>query len=651
MLMSEERATYDLSPLGQAAVDYARRGYWVFPCEPRGKKPLGRLVPHGLNQASNDPAVIADWWTKQPNANIGISCGPSKLVVVDVDPRHGGDESIRDLMAKYPEMDDTLTGETGGGGWHLCFLAPAVPISNSTGSLAPGLDVRGVGGYIVAPPSIHPDGKAYEWMAGYGIEEKLPAKLPLPLIEALTTSPDGADAPVDVAAVLGGVGEGERDWQLFRLAAKLRYADLPIDWAYRLVGEAAAACVPAFPADEARKKVESAYRYPAGKVAVVAEPVVDPETGAEVVGLGTPDDLWAIIRDGVPEPSWLVQDILVPGGIHMLHGEPEHGKTWIALWAVRELARSGRRILVIDEETGKNRMAEKLQTMGFTEGEVNMIRYFGFRMADFHNFDDLAQRIAHEVDDYEPALVVFDSLADALMSAGMDENDAIDVTRWITTVCTYTSQRTGAAFLLIDHITKAADNTRYSRGSGAKLAEMDVAWLCKQVFEFDRTRVGIVDLIRKKNRPGTLKEAVRFSIGGYNGEFVCEPFNVNRPWVTINEVPDAERKIIALLITKGDEGAQKAELLEVAGVGKTKGGDHIANLLKEGRIRAEGATKDRRFYSTAVESQSIAVESNDSTTRPHSPFRGVRAVESKTSGENDDGQFEPPPPYILDEED
>src|SRR5579875_2962345 len=91
-----------------AALSYARRGWHVFPCRPRAKDPDGRLAPRGHLQATTDEATIRRWWAASPHANIGIACGPSGLIVLDIDPRHGGDENLRDLLARCGPLPETV---------------------------------------------------------------------------------------------------------------------------------------------------------------------------------------------------------------------------------------------------------------------------------------------------------------------------------------------------------------------------------------------------------------------------------------------------------------------------------------------------------------------------------------------------------------
>lgn len=146
--------------LAKAAEHYATSGLHVFPLRPREKTPL---TPHGHKDATTDLAQVRAWWDQWPDANIGLACGPSKIVVIDID----GDEGMASWDALAARLDLQVTTRvvrTGGGGLHLYFRAPGAAIRNSAGKLGRGIDVRGEGGYVVLPPSVHPSGRPYEWL-------------------------------------------------------------------------------------------------------------------------------------------------------------------------------------------------------------------------------------------------------------------------------------------------------------------------------------------------------------------------------------------------------------------------------------------------------------------------------------------------------
>jgi Bifunctional DNA primase/polymerase, N-terminal len=150
----------------EAALEYARDGIPVFPCNPLDKKPL---TINGFKNATVDENQIREWWTKWPNSMIAAPTGPaSGMWVVDVDQDSGrsidGTKTLTDLIAQYGELSKTLMTITPRGGRHLIFIwMNGVEIYNSTGKLGPGVDVRGEGGYVCLPPSRRADGALYQW--------------------------------------------------------------------------------------------------------------------------------------------------------------------------------------------------------------------------------------------------------------------------------------------------------------------------------------------------------------------------------------------------------------------------------------------------------------------------------------------------------
>ncbi|MBS0592030.1 MAG: bifunctional DNA primase/polymerase [Proteobacteria bacterium] len=178
---------------GAAALRYAARGWAVFPLQPAGKQPRTR---HGLHDATSDRRRIRAWWAACPTANIGLATG--RLVVLDVDGEEGR-ASLAALEGDRGPLPPTLRALTARGA-HLYFLAPPGPaIPNSAGRLGRGLDVRGEGGYVVAPPSVHPDGGTYRW-ASRATPAMLPEHLAASLRHAPTRARDRAPLPTALRA-------------------------------------------------------------------------------------------------------------------------------------------------------------------------------------------------------------------------------------------------------------------------------------------------------------------------------------------------------------------------------------------------------------------------------------------------------------------
>lgn len=145
------------------------------PLRPKGKAPLGALVPHGKDDATTDLATALGWWRRAPRANVGIVCGPSGFIALDVDPRNGGDDTLHELEVELGELPLTIESHSGGGGRHLLFRHPGGQLVGIAGE---GLDVKDAG-YIVAPPSIHPEtGRPYAWSVDGDPDEVELAELP-----------------------------------------------------------------------------------------------------------------------------------------------------------------------------------------------------------------------------------------------------------------------------------------------------------------------------------------------------------------------------------------------------------------------------------------------------------------------------------------
>ncbi len=190
-----------------AVLGYIRIGWWVLPLEPRSKKPLAKLVPNGVHGATNDPAVAIDWWTRYPEANVGIAVKPSGLVVIDIDPRNGGFETMERLEAQHGALVSDVSAFTGGGGEHRGFLAQDT--HNLPGKLGPGVDLKS-DGYICVYPSIHPCGKRYEWEASSDpLEGVLPSMLPSWVRDLSRTGPLlAATGNAAWATAMAGVAAG-----------------------------------------------------------------------------------------------------------------------------------------------------------------------------------------------------------------------------------------------------------------------------------------------------------------------------------------------------------------------------------------------------------------------------------------------------------
>ena len=158
-------------------------------CTSPGKHPI---PSNGLKAATRNIDQICQWWTAHPNANLGIPTGRANgLLVIDVDngpEKHGEDNlmALEDTLERLPETWESLTG---GGGRHLFFQYPeGLDVRNSTSKLAPNIDVRAEGGYVIAEPARHASGRIYAWETTHMPEDVPLAQLPMSWLNALTGS-------------------------------------------------------------------------------------------------------------------------------------------------------------------------------------------------------------------------------------------------------------------------------------------------------------------------------------------------------------------------------------------------------------------------------------------------------------------------------
>jgi len=235
-------------------------------CRNRGKHPRydKKLLKNGTHSGTTDPEMLAKWWEKWPEANIGISTGKKSFDALDVDLRGDGPETLKDLEEKHGEVPDTIEQITGSGGRQVMFTYCGGLVGNRV-RFAEGLDTRSDGGLVVVPPSLHESGKRYRWEASSDpFDGKELAQMPQWLLGEILQNRKkygNNGTGVDVAKILSGVPEGERDAELFRYACRLRTIGLQRPEAEACVLNAAAKCIPPFDEKIALRKVVQAWRY------------------------------------------------------------------------------------------------------------------------------------------------------------------------------------------------------------------------------------------------------------------------------------------------------------------------------------------------------------------------------------------------------
>jgi hypothetical protein len=219
--LGKSGATDVMASVSEEVRDYMARGWSIIPIRVGDKRPLVRWEEFQRRRPGE--AETRGWFRAWPDAGIGIVTGTvSGLVVLDVDVRHAGDVALEQLEREHGRLPATVECRTGGGGRHLYFAHPGALVRNKVG-LAPGIDIRGDGGYVVAPPSVHASGVRYTWAEGRTPESIGIAPLPDWLLRQAIEEPTRRGHPLTYwrRLVCEGVPAGERNNTIASLAGHL----------------------------------------------------------------------------------------------------------------------------------------------------------------------------------------------------------------------------------------------------------------------------------------------------------------------------------------------------------------------------------------------------------------------------------------------
>lgn len=242
----------------RTALALAQRKLAVFPCRPRDKRPA---TANGLKDATTDPEAITAWWRSEPSYNIAIATGTvSNIFAIDIDGVDAEGE-LRRLEADSGALPATVEAITARGR-HVYFTMPDTDVRNSAGKIAPGIDVRGTGGYVLAPPSLHPTGRRYAWSVdSANTFAAAPGWLVAMAAAPLKGNGAGAVPASTWRELVKGVAEGARDCSATKLAGHLlRHRIDPIVALELLQGWNATRCDPPLPEADIERIVASIAR-------------------------------------------------------------------------------------------------------------------------------------------------------------------------------------------------------------------------------------------------------------------------------------------------------------------------------------------------------------------------------------------------------
>lgn len=418
------------------ALYYANLGLAVLPLKPPripGQKKPGKepLTTHGLKDATTNQNVIKKWWDMWPDANIGIATGSRSggLVVIDLDrrPEEGFDgyETLKNWQLIYGNLPETWLSITGSGGYHFFYKDSAA--NRSRTSLYEGVDIKGEGGYIVAPPSIHQNGHTYEW-------EQAPEEIALSTADDRVTKflqgkPQGTTT--EGFQVPETIPEGQRVSTMVKLIGSQRSKGLSTEAIRAAVrAENEARCVPPLTDTELEKEVFPALKrdWPAEKPYSAGKMGKPPREKVSLVFMSDVEE---------EETTWLFQPYVPRGKVTICAAYPGTGKTYLLCYmaACVSTGRSFFNMVPFDNKPG--RVIYLTAEDGIGDTIKKRLRICGANMNNIATVKDKtalsfdSPEIEEYLQEFKPELLIFDPFqayigADINMNAPNETRDKLN---------------------------------------------------------------------------------------------------------------------------------------------------------------------------------------------------------------------------------
>lgn len=461
-----------------AALLYASWGWRVLPVVPNGKAPA---TAHGVRDATTDVTQITRWWNDNPEYNVGIAAGEaSGIIVYDIDPRNGGEESWRQWREEHgPEPGGAMQLTAGGGYHYLAVWQPGI----RSAKLADGIDLLSDGRYFIASPSTV-EGRRYEWE---GSSDPTEGVSPFPLPEAWV-EPTQCTRRRAEAATNGALIRGSRNDGLTALGGAMRrhgMTEAEIMAALAVANETR--CEIPLPASEIAQIARSVSRYEqASDVAVNAAIGNDTASALlEAVKAENSDYYLTRATSLIAQPAplrWLINGWLPAEGLSMIYGESGAGKTFVALDLACHIVAgkdwSGKRTKkgVVVYLAGEGHYGLRLRIASWARHHLPdnldglLVSSRGIDL-DAPGGAEQIIRAVREITDEPIALIIIDTLHTHMRG---DENSAQD-TRAMLISCQVAGRALGAAVCLVHHTGHAEAAKDRARGSSAWRAALDAS--------------------------------------------------------------------------------------------------------------------------------------------------------------------------------
>lgn len=466
----------------EAALALARLGVPVFPCIAGTKHPA---TQHGFHDATTDEAVIAAWYARDPNLNVAYCPHERGECVIDIDGPEGEDEWFA-LDIEHGGTPPTKVVKTPRGGRHVYYQGELRATQHTLGKH---IDTRGVGSYVLVPPSVV-DGKPYTYVS-QGVCAPVPEWIGAKLAEAakaqVATAVETLDLPANVdrarSLLRNYVASGEvavegqgGDHRTYTVACELLNLGLSEGTALELLDtEWNEHCVPPWDYDELAIKVSNAASYAQNEAGAWGTDASSDVFGPTLDRLGVTGKDRSLrfkaytlqeMRDR-PPPEWLLKDVIAKRKIGMVYAPPGCGKTWVVAKLCADIADAGYSVGWMAGE-GEDDVGPRIGAY-----ETMMNRDLPVRVFTDVPWASDGPMMQQFVDDVKAQSLAFDLLVidtAITMMVGLDENNAKDATQFIEAV-KFLRKQLGCAVIFIHHTGK--DTTRGARGSGALTGGVD----------------------------------------------------------------------------------------------------------------------------------------------------------------------------------
>jgi len=505
------------------ALAYANKQVRVIPIKQGEKRPP---MQGWQNAATSDPTTIRTWFEGQfKDCGLGIATGEFRdryLIVIDIDDRQqfSGSETLADLEQLHGKLPDTVEVITGSGGRHIYFLTDEPIRNEASGTLGIGIDIRGIGGQVLAPPTKHPNGKNYEWVEGRSIADRKPADMPLWMVLLLKTK---TQTEVSVKPLSDQITPPslsllrEEGGPLDRYCAATTWPELlradgwtqahtdhtgethwvrpgkdaregtsaTTGWQGKDILKVFTTSLPNLPAGAYNRAQYTAQMFHNGDRSAFTKHLL--QQGKALIPVEQPtitdnilinwQDFWT---QDFPTEDWLIEPVIPRNQLVVIFAPGGTGKSLLALYIAAGLA-TGRNIfghdnepidiLYMDYEMQQAQLFERLTAMGYSDKtDLTRLHYASLPPIGSLDKPEGAKQICDLARQCQAKLVIIDTFSRAVEGAENDADTVRNFYRWTA----INLKAEGRSLLRIDHAGK--DLKKGARGTSAKNDDVDLVW-------------------------------------------------------------------------------------------------------------------------------------------------------------------------------